>query len=252
MQDSRRLRAVTFDFHNTIAHCDRWFELEVRTLVPALLDWHALRGGPTVTTAMREEARQRYRELRMEIMEHGNELDAAACARHVLDHMVEPVGMSDNDIVRGIDDLMADTLSESVPVPGVLDAIRGLRAAGLQLGVISAAVHHGFLEWSLAQFGVRDQFDLVVTTASAGYYKTRPELYLTTVDALGSTPAETLHIGDSYRLDVLGAQAAGMHTAWFDRGDAQQGEDRSAASFSVQSMGDLVAAVQHLNASLAR
>lgn len=251
MHESPRLRAVTFDFHNTIAHCDRWFELEVRTLVPALLDWNAARGGGAVTPAMRDDARQRYRELRLEIMEHGNELDAAACARHVLDRMRVPVSMSDADIVRGIDELMADTLPESVPVPGVLEAIRGLRAAGLRLGVISAAVHHGFLEWSLAQFGVRDEFDLVVTTASAGFYKTRPELYLTTVEALGATPAETLHIGDSYRLDVLGAQAAGMHTAWFDREDAHHGDDRSAASFSIQSMADLVSSVQHLNARLA-
>jgi hypothetical protein len=27
-------RAVTIDFHNTLARCDRWFDLEVRALCP--------------------------------------------------------------------------------------------------------------------------------------------------------------------------------------------------------------------------
>ncbi len=31
------IRAVTIDFHNTLAWCDRWFALEVRELVPEVL-----------------------------------------------------------------------------------------------------------------------------------------------------------------------------------------------------------------------
>ena len=31
------IRAVTLDFHNTIARCERWFALEVRELVPEIL-----------------------------------------------------------------------------------------------------------------------------------------------------------------------------------------------------------------------
>ena len=33
--------AVTLDFHNTLAQCESWFELEVRGLLPRFLEWHA-------------------------------------------------------------------------------------------------------------------------------------------------------------------------------------------------------------------
>ena len=40
-------RAITFDFHNTLIHCDPWFELEVRTLPGAFLRWFwQERGAP--------------------------------------------------------------------------------------------------------------------------------------------------------------------------------------------------------------
>lgn len=215
------LKAVTFDFHNTLADCDEWFQIEVRELVPRVLDWLALHGGPAVTDDEREAAIGHYRALRLEIMEHGDERDAYDCTAGVLGLLGRRV---DPAIVRrGVDDVNLVALTGSTPVPGVVDAVRDLRAHGIKLAVVSSAVHHDFLEWSLAKFGIRDEFEHVVTSAGCGFYKSRTEIYEHTLERLGVAPSEAVHVGDSYRFDVETATRAGMWTVWFsctDRAEA--------------------------------
>lgn len=228
---------VTFDFHNTLAWCDDWFQLEIRTLVPALLRWHGGVAHDDSSTA--DAAVELYRALRLEIIHHGHERDAVSCAMHVLDQLGIEI---ERDVVeRGVADVMRDALGTSQPVPGVVDAVRQLADRGLRLGVISNAVYHPFLEWSLEKFEIADLFDVVVTSASAGYYKTRPELYHDTLARLGSNPTRTVHIGDSYRFDVLGARAAGMKTVWFDTGHEEGAGD--AADLRVMTLDGLAARV---------
>src|SRR5262249_61886466 len=77
---------------------------------------------------------------------------------------------------------------------------------------VASAVYHPFLEWTLERFGIRDAFAVVTTSASAGYYKSRPEIYLQTLQRLEVDPARSVHVGDSWRFDVVGARRAGMRT----------------------------------------
>ena len=203
---------VTFDFHNTLAWCDEWFQLEIRSLVPALLRWHGA-GSDDATEATAVEL---YRALRLEIIHHGNEQDAVSCAMQVLGEL--GVDVDRPTVERGIAELMRGALATSEPVIGAIEAVRQLAEQDLRLGIISNAVYHPFIEWSLEKFGLADAFSVVVTSASAGYYKTRPELYEHTLERLGSEPTRSVHVGDSYRFDVLGARAIGMGTVWFDTG----------------------------------
>jgi putative hydrolase of the HAD superfamily len=226
------LKAVTFDFHNTLATCDRWFQHEIRTLVPAVLSRHTMASGHAIEAAILERVVQSYRRLRLDIIEHGHELDALACARLVLDDV--GVHMEDASIASAIEHVMRDCLEDSIPVPGVVDTVRSLADSGIRLGVVSAAVYHPFIEWSLQKFGILDAFDVVVSSASAGYYKTRPELYLHTLDQLGVEPRESVHVGDSHRFDVEGARNAGMRTVWF-ASDIETGNN-GAADLTVTSL----------------
>jgi putative hydrolase of the HAD superfamily len=226
------LRAVTFDFHNTLAECDEWFQLEVRELVPSLLDWLAARGGAPVTQEDRDEAVRHYRSLRLEIMDHGVERDAYDCAEDVLGLLGHVV---DSETVRlGIDDLMRAALAGSAPVSGVIEAVRELCEHGIELAVVSSAVHHDFLEWSLEKFGIRDCFSFVVTSADCGFYKSRTEIYTHTLDRLNVDPADAVHVGDSFRYDVETATRAGMRTVWFSRAE-REGNDNG-AGLTVTSM----------------
>lgn len=204
--------AVTFDFHNTLAYCDRWFELEVRGLASAFLRWQAEGTGRRPTAKLLALADANYGRLRESIKEHGVEQTAGACLARVLSELDLPI---DEDAIRvGTERLMRATLDEAAPLPGAVATVRALAAMGVPLGIVSSAVYHPFLEWSLERFGLRDAFGDVTTSASAGFYKSRPELFWHASRALGAAPERSVHVGDSYRFDVAGARRAGMGTVW--------------------------------------
>ena len=204
--------AVTFDFHHTLAVCDAWFALEVRRLASSFIRWQADQTGERVDDDVLADADAAYRRLRVAIIEHGDELPAEACVARVLEELGLPVDPP--IIAQGVAALMRETLDEVRPLPGAVDTVRTLVEAGVPLGIISSAVYHPFLEWSLDRLGMRDAFQDVTTSASAGYYKSRPELFWHATAALGARPERSVHVGDSYRCDVGGARQAGMRTVW--------------------------------------
>ncbi|HEX5505701.1 MAG TPA: HAD family hydrolase, partial [Thermomicrobiales bacterium] len=171
------IEAMTLDFHDTIARCDDWFALEVRDLAPAALRLLAAAGHAPDDAALRDRARAAYRELRLAIIGHGEERDALSCALAAL--AAVGVAPPEEAVAGAVERLMRDALAGASPVRGVIAAVRALRRRGLRLGVVSSAVYHPFLDWTLARFGLRDAFASVVTSASCGFYKSRPEIYHT-------------------------------------------------------------------------
>ena len=208
-------RAITFDFHNTLVDCDAWFELEVRQLVSAFLAWEGRRRAAPVAAETLAAADGAYRRLRLAIMEHGREESAERCVALVMGELgLVPEAIA---IAGGIEALMRETLATAEAAPGAVDTVKTLYAAGVPLGIVSSAVYHPFLEWSLDRFGLLDCFATVTTSASVGFYKSRPEIYLRAVERLGVEPGNAVHVGDSYRFDVEGARRAGLRAVWVQR-----------------------------------
>ncbi len=205
-------QAITFDFHNTLAECPKWFDLEVNHLPSAFLrQWS---GGQcaAISEGTLTEADARYRDLRREIMDHGNELTAEACLLSVFTAM--QLEIHEDEIASGVESLMRGVLAETRPIPGAVETVQAIHSAGVTIGVISSAVYHPFLEWSLEAFGIRHVMRAVITSASAGFYKSRPEIYQLAAAAVNARPARMVHVGDSLRFDVGGASRIGMGTVW--------------------------------------
>lgn len=214
--------AVTIDFHDTLFLCDDWFVLEVRDLPLKFLDWQADRNGRSVDLAMRERIVPAYRALRLGIIESGMEIDAV----ENIVRICEQLGLESDraEIGLAVDELMNATLATAQPRPGVLDFVTAIKKAGIPVGIVSNAIHEPFLEWAVEAAGMHGLFDSILTSARAGYYKSRPEIYLQAAQELGVPPREVIHIGDSLRFDVAGAAAAGMRTVWLDLGNEPPGE----------------------------
>ena len=202
------MQVLTFDFHNTIANCDPWFDLEVRDL-----PWAVIRNLDCALPGL-DQARVdgAYRQLRLEVSASGNEIDA-----------YEAVGLTfgeldiraDRDRIQGaIDTLMYRTISATAPVPGAVETVRHLHAAGVKLGVISSAVHHKSLDWMLERLDIASCFDTIVTSASCGFYKSTTAIYDESLRHLSGDAATSIHVGDSLRWDVATAQEAGMTAVW--------------------------------------
>ena len=101
-------------------------------------------------------------------------------------------------------------LWESVPedVPGALDL---LREAGLRLVVVSNA--NGTVEAHFGRLGLRDRFSLLVDSFHEGIEKPDPAIFERALLRSGARKETTVHAGDLYHVDVVGARAAGLR-AW--------------------------------------
>lgn len=204
---------ITFDFHNTIATCDPWFALEVRDLPWAV----ALRLDlPASGRFERRELDDAYATLRRGVIVSGNEIDAFDAVFTILTRHGAVVDR--RTVERAVDEVMRETLSSMEPVEGIGDTVRYLHNRRCRLGIVSSAVHHQFVEWSLDRLGLRDAFATVVTSAIAGYYKSSPLIYAHALRALDADAGRSVHVGDSSRWDVEGSQRAGMTAIWFDTG----------------------------------
>jgi putative hydrolase of the HAD superfamily len=90
-----------------------------------------------------------------------------------------------------------------------------LRRAGLTLGVISN--WEEWLERLMVSLGIRDYFDVAVISGLAGHEKPDREIFLAALAAAGAQPGEAVHVGDSLRDDVEGAEAVGIRGILLDR-----------------------------------
>lgn len=101
-------------------------------------------------------------------------------------------------------------LWESVPreVPAALDR---LRAAGHRLVVVSNA--NGTLEDHFARLDLARKFDVLIDSALEGVEKPDPRLFQIALDRSGGRAETTVHAGDFFHIDVVGARGAGLQ-AW--------------------------------------
>lgn len=108
-------------------------------------------------------------------------------------------------------------------LPGVPEALAGFRALGLRLVVVSNS--DGTVARSLGDQGLSAYLDVVVDSAHVGYEKPDPRLFEHALTATGARPERTLHVGDLYSADVVGARRAGLHALLLDPYDDWDGVD---------------------------
>ncbi len=113
-------------------------------------------------------------------------------------------------------------LWETVPadVPGALDR---LRALGLRLVVVSNA--NGTLHAMFDRLGLAPRFDVLLDSYHEGVEKPDPRLFLRAIERSRSRADTTVHVGDLYHVDVVGARAAGLRAALIDPANLYDGYD---------------------------
>ncbi|MCP9950504.1 MULTISPECIES: HAD family hydrolase [Actinomadura] len=117
---------------------------------------------------------------------------------------------------RTVEELFAQALSyESVPgmpaaapVPGAVDLVRSLADAGVPLAVVTSG-QRPYAEGLLAELGIRDLLDIVVTAGDVVTGKPHPEGYLAAARDLDVPPQETIGFEDA-PAGVAAVKAAGM------------------------------------------
>lgn len=237
------IRAVTFDFWNTIAA---------------------------------EPARGAMREAR-----HAAVL--AACESLGLEHTAERIGTTVEEVIRSreaswaegvhlspaegaerlTDALELDAAARATVVDAFLGAGREVELTlapaigatlerlvddGLALGIVCDAGFTGgaILRAFLADQGLLPYFSGWGFSDEVGTYKPAPEIFAAALDMLDAAPADAAHIGDLRRTDIAGARAFGMTSVRY-RGLADDPEPGPEADFVIDDHRELPGLVAGLD-----
>lgn len=95
--------------------------------------------------------------------------------------------------------------------PGVLDALRSIKAAGLQTGLVTSKNRHGAVR-GLTLVGLEALMDVMVCADEVSNHKPHPEPVEQAVALLGADSETTVYVGDSIH-DMQAGRAAGVKTA---------------------------------------
>jgi len=113
-------------------------------------------------------------------------------------------------------------LWEHVP-PDVIPALERLAATGLPLAIGSNA--NGIIHRVFERSGLRRYFSVICDSQVEGVEKPDRRFFEILVERAGGRPETTLHVGDLYHVDVVGARNAGLQTMLLDPHDLYAGYD---------------------------
>ena len=117
------------------------------------------------------------------------------------------------ELVQALDTIGRVRLWSSI-LPRVPETLAALRGRGLQLAVVSNS--DGTIEELMHTLHLSALFDVVIDSHVVGYEKPDPRIFHHALRETNAAPETTLHVGDLYHADVVGARAAGIHALLLD------------------------------------
>ncbi len=69
------------------------------------------------------------------------------------------------------------------------------------------------------ELGLEPYLDFIVTSGEVGVDKPEPPIFLAALQQAGANASEAVHVGDQYKLDIIGARGVGITPILIDRYD---------------------------------
>jgi putative hydrolase of the HAD superfamily len=184
------------------------------------------RHGLDVTTAALTAAEPRAKR-RMDTIEYVAASGDASRARRYFDLVFDLAGVGTGParqaaLVEVREYHARENLWEHVP-EDVRPSLQRFQAAGLRVVVVSNS--NGKLRELLRRLDLFGYFSLIVDSFEEGVEKPDPRLFEIALDRVRGRREATLHVGDFYEIDVVGARAAGLQAALLDVAGLYPGHD---------------------------
>ncbi|SDG16090.1 MULTISPECIES: HAD family hydrolase [unclassified Duganella] len=200
---SRRPLALLFDLDDTL-----W---PIAPVINAAEEsWHAWLAvhAPRVAAAF---SLAELRVRRMALLERRPELiaDLYQLRREALAEVFAETG-DDPAHIEGSMQHFAAQRNLVVPYADVLPVLPLLQGM-LRLGVITNG------NADLEVIGMDHHFEYQLSSSMFGRAKPDPEIFRSACTAMGVAPQDAVYVGDDLRLDVQGAQGAGLRAVWMNR-----------------------------------
>jgi len=231
------MRAVTFDFGQTLAELDHDFLMRRAHGFGAQLDpvashaatvsaWHAYGAAKSLGHARAWQA------MMLELLRAGGVHKIRADA-------------ADPQYAEKIAQLLWDAQPTHnlwrKPIAGMFELCAELRAKQVPVGIISNS--EGQLAELVEELGYGALFSVIIDSGRVGVDKPNPRIFQLAAEALSVPLAEIVHVGDAWEADVMGARAVGAQAIWYAPTD-----DRALPEgvFSCRNAGELRQALQGL------
>jgi putative hydrolase of the HAD superfamily len=123
----------------------------------------------------------------------------------------------------------------------VRPTLAALRDGDVKLALVANTTHQGaVIDRHLEQLGLLEFFPVRVYSTEHGVRKPNPLIFQTALKELGVPASEALFVGDDPKLDVFGAQRAGLRAAVRVPPDAPHGRGRGLADYAIERIGQLL------------
>ncbi|MEO6601376.1 MAG: HAD family hydrolase [Polyangiaceae bacterium] len=217
-----RLRAVSFDFGQTLAELDHEFLAQRVLTFGAELDAEAARAGTVAAwhaygTGKSLGHARAWQLMMVELLRAGGV------------HKLR--GDADANYPEKIAGLLWDAQPTQnlwrKPVAGMFELVAHLSASGVPVGIISNS--EGRLAELVEELGHTALFPVIVDSGRLGIDKPDPRIFQHAAGLLGVPLSELVHVGDAWEADVLGARAAGAEAVWFSPTDDRARPDKVVA-----------------------
>ena len=210
--ESQMVRAVFFDFYNTLVHffppLDEIQQASSRELGINVAKENIRRGYWYADEYMNKENGLRHISDRTKeerdqfFIEYERILLAGAGVE------VSPC------LASQIWNLAIGVPKEFVLFDDVVPAFESIKVRGLTIGVISNLRN---VEQTLTQLGLNEYVSFSVSSEKEAPAKPHPPIFQEALEKAEVAPSEALHVGDQYQSDVQGATAAGIGAVLLDR-----------------------------------
>ncbi len=100
-------------------------------------------------------------------------------------------------------------------LPNAADTLAYFQARKFRLALVTNGDSEG-QRAKVARFGLAKFFDLILVEGELGIGKPDRRIFSKALELIGSTPEQTLMIGDNLVWDILGAHTAGIKGIWLD------------------------------------
>ncbi len=255
------LRAITFDFGNTLvpvtrAGLHRVVELTATRVATRLgpfdPDAFLVAWGEERDRQFREEV-PRFREVDLpkrlvRVLARLRGMPAPPADEPWDDARAGRLSSAD-DVAWGVDVYSEAFVAELPPPPGVAPVLEAL-ATRHRLGVLSNWPLAATIDRYVAAAGWDRWLGPIVVSERVGTIKPHRAIFAAALVQLGDPPASlVLHVGDDWAADVVGAKSAGWRAAWLTGGirdsplPTSDRDERATPDLEVASLADLVTAL---------
>jgi HAD superfamily hydrolase (TIGR01509 family) len=130
-------------------------------------------------------------------------------------------------------------LSKAVVFPDHHRALLRALKQRHRLAVVSNFDYTPTARHVLEREGVADLFETIVVSDEVGWRKPKPVIFERALEHLAIRPGEALFVGDRADIDVVGAQAVGMASAWINREASALPDGMKPPEYEIRDLGEL-------------